>query len=42
MGGLGFNLEGITPITNNFRFDMAIANYGLLGFVKQFTIAIDL
>ena len=42
MGGLGFNLEGITPITNNFRFDMALANYGLLGFVKQFTIAIDL
>jgi len=42
MGGLGFNLERITPITNNFRFDMALANYGLLGFVKQFTIAIDM
>ena len=42
MGGLGFNLGEITPISNDFRFDMAVSNYGLLGFVRQFTIAIGL
>jgi len=29
-------------VANDFRFDMAVSNYGLLGFVKQFTIAIGL
>jgi hypothetical protein len=42
MGGVGFDLGGITPIANDLRFDMAVSNYGLLGFVKQFTLAIGL
>ena len=42
MGGIGLDLGKITPRANNFRFDMAVSNYGLLGFVKQFTIAMSL
>ena len=42
MGGIGLDLGQITPIANDFRFDMAVSNYGLLGFVKQFTIAMSL
>lgn len=42
MGGFGFDLGKVTPVANDFRFDMAVSNYGLLGFVKQFTIAIGL
>jgi hypothetical protein len=42
MGGVGLNLGEITPIASDFRFDMAVSNYGLLGFVKQFTIVVGL
>ena len=42
MGGIGLDLGQITPIANDFRVDMAVSNYGLLAFVKQFTIAIGL
>ena len=42
MGGIGLDLGKITPLANDFRFDMAVSNYGLLGFVKQFTIAMSL
>ena len=42
MGGVGLNLGEVTPIANDFRFDMAVSNYGLLGFVKQFTVVIGL
>ena len=42
MGGIGLDLGKITQLANDFRFDMAVSNYGLLGFVKQFTIAMSL
>ncbi len=42
MGGVGIDLGKFTPIGHSLRCDASVSNYGLLGFVKQFTIAIGL